>query len=112
MSRVGRLACAAVALLSFAASTALADDGLRCGVRLVTVGEFEAAVAAKCGPPGQASRHVESWCDDGYASCTHIVVDLWTYDRGPSEFVRTLRFENMVLRHVFVGDYGVTQLRR
>ena len=95
---------AIIVLVVCLGSAAFADDGLRCGQRLVSVGELEDAVAAKCGPPARATQHVE-WCDDSDA-CIRVTVDLWTYDRGPTEFVRTLRFENAILRHVFVGDYG------
>jgi hypothetical protein len=95
---------AVIVLVVLLASKAFADDGLRCGQRLVSGGELEDSVAAKCGAPTRATRYVES-CDDSSA-CNFVVVDLWTYDRGPTEFVRTLRFENAILCHVFVGDYG------
>jgi hypothetical protein len=35
-----------------------------------------------------------------------VVYDLWTYDRGPSEFIRTLIFTRGVLREIEVGGYG------
>ncbi len=77
-------------------SAAAADDGLRCGQRLVSVGEREPAVLAKCGPPAAAEEYVHC----------HVVIHVWTYDRGPSELVRTLEFVDGVLRRVEAGDFG------
>ena len=85
-------------------TSARADDGLRCGEWLVTVGAGKPEVAAKCGAPThvETKQHV-SRTRYGTRRC---VVELWTYDRGPSEFVRTLAFENDLLVDVGVGDYG------
>jgi hypothetical protein len=77
-----------------------ADDGMRCGQWLITVGRHEYEVAIKCGPPTAADRYETS------RRGRSITVDLWTYDRGPRDFIRTLRFEDGVLRDVDVGGYG------
>jgi len=81
-----------------------ADDGVRCGEWLVVAGAGQAEVAAKCGPPTDvATRHERRRVRGSTSRCT---VDLWTYDRGPSEFVRTLTFADGVLESVAVGNYG------
>jgi uncharacterized protein DUF2845 len=83
---------------------AFADDGLRCGDRLVSVGETQSDVAAKCGQPTRAeTRHEQSYTRCGTMRGT---VDFWTYDRGPGDFVRTLTFRQGLLRDVAVGGYG------
>jgi hypothetical protein len=83
---------------------AFADDGLRCGDRLVSVGDTQSDVAARCGQPSRAeTRHEQSYTRSG---TLHGTVDIWTYDRGPGDFVRTLTFRQGVLRHVAVGEYG------
>ena len=81
------------------------DDGMRCDRRLVSVGDSEATVLERCGPPTSADteRPVRRRRNGLVARC---VIDRWTYDRGPTEFVRTLRFEDGVLTSVDVGDYG------
>ena len=35
-----------------------------------------------------------------------VTYEVWTYDRGASEFVRTLTFTRGILREVEVGGYG------
>jgi hypothetical protein len=95
---------ACVLFLLLAATPAWADDGLRCGAQLVSAGEHTGDVLAKCGPPTRAERRrsrrqlrAQTW------SC---VVEVWTYDRGPNDFVRTLTFTDDVLTQVDAGDYG------
>ena len=86
---------------------ARADDGLRCGEWLITVGAGTAEVAAKCGTPTRTeTEHRVTRTRWGTRGGTSGTVDRWTYDRGPSEFVRTLVFENHLLASVDVGDYG------
>ena len=94
----------ACALLLGCAAAARADDGLRCGEWLVTVGAGQEEVAAKCGPPtNAATRHERRRVRGQYRQRT---IDVWTYDRGSTEFVRTLTFTDGVLGDVTVGDYG------
>jgi len=85
------------------AATVWADDSLRCGERLVHLGEYEAAVGDKCGPPTHAERH---YIESGGDVPGHITIDIWVYDRGPGEFVRILRFDDGVLRYIEPGEYG------
>ena len=85
-------------------AVARADDGLRCGQWLVTAGAREPEVAQKCGAPTFAATHQR--CHDTRYGRACVPVDLWTYDRGPYEFVRTLEFEWDVLQRVHVGNYG------
>jgi hypothetical protein len=94
----------AAVLVLGCAPAGLADDGLRCGRWLVVAGADQAEVAAKCGPPTHvATRHERR----RFHSLTfRSTVDLWTYDRGPYEFVRTLTFADGILQSVTVGDYG------
>ncbi len=95
------LALAAVVCLP---SPALADDGMRCGQWLVSVGDDELTVAQKCGEPTRAATRPVRRCTR--YGCFSAVYTVWTYDRGPYEFVRTLWFANHTLVDVSVGDYG------
>ncbi|MHC1744950.1 MAG: DUF2845 domain-containing protein [Syntrophobacteraceae bacterium] len=97
----------------------------RCGTRLVHLGDSKGEVLSKCGSP--------SWDDGWYEdrvealagarpyynrpadplgtriplySVLRVWVDEWTYNLGPSQFMRTLRFENGRLVNVETGDYG------
>src|SRR5262245_16291524 len=77
-----------------------ADDGMRCGQWLVRAGMRPPEVAAKCGPPQYTATRQR--CDA--RRC--VQVDDWTYDRGPTELVRTAIFVDGVLASVEVGNHG------
>jgi hypothetical protein len=77
---------------------------MRCDQRLVRVGDSEAIVLARCGTPTAADTERTNRRDHG--AIRRCVIDRWTYDRGPSDFVRTLRFEDGVLANVDVGSWG------
>jgi hypothetical protein len=36
----------------------------------------------------------------------YVRVEEWTYDLGPTKFVRYLIFENGILQEIHLGDYG------
>ena len=73
----------------------------RCNQSLVGLGEGTTVVGQRCGTPTSKDRRIEQRFGGEI-----ITVDEWVYDRGPTEFVRILRFENGRLAHIEVGDYG------
>ncbi len=96
---------------------------LRCGVRLITEGDYKAKVLAECGEPD----HVEVWEEervykyyyqpqedyryyDDYLEPRylkdHVIVEEWTYNHGPHRFMDHVRFENGKVRRIVSGDYG------
>jgi hypothetical protein len=98
---------------------------LRCGTRLVHEGDTKAEVIHKCGEPS----YVDSWKEerisrDFYVPVfydppwkyhryrapflvnEHVKIEVWTYNFGPSQFIRYLRFENGVLKDISIGGYG------
>ena len=104
---------------------------LRCGVRLITVGDYKARVLAECGEPD----HVQVWEEERIYGFRHhpgyygvyedfeyvrpdnrfgnpyrvrklVVVEVWTYNHGPSRFLNHLRLENGIVRSITSGDYG------
>ena len=104
---------------------------LRCGVRLITPGDFRARVLAECGEPD----HVEVWEEERIYGFRHhpgyygiyenyeyrnrnyehgkpyrirklVIVEEWTYNHGPGRFMDHLRLENGIVRHITSGDYG------
>ncbi len=95
----------AVALVAFLAPNArAAEDALRCGEWLVTVGAEAREVVEKCGPPTAATRRDVTSRVRGQR--LRSVFETWTYDRGPTEFVRVLYFQDNVLKTIEVGSYG------
>ena len=104
---------------------------LRCGVRLITIGDFKARVLAECGEPD----HVEVWEEEHVQRFNHhpgyygiyenyeysnrnyehgkpyrirklVIVEEWTYNHGPGRFMDHLRLENGIVRGIKSGDYG------
>lgn len=95
----------------------------RCGNSLVEVGDRKSEVMRQCGPP----TWVDSWDEDRlerfyappYTTGTkqqtvrvpiftnvRVTVEEWTYNLGPTQFMRILRFENGKLIDIATGDYG------
>ena len=84
-------------------------SSLRCGSRLIGPGQPLDDVYALCGDPTArftttelVTVHVGRDLD----VTRPVVVDVWTYDRGPQRFVRFLTFRNGVLVDVDEGSYG------
>ena len=106
-------------------------SSLRCGARLITVGDVMHRVLAECGEPD----HVQIWQEEQVYGFQHppgyygiyedfeylnpqsrlgspyrirklVVVEVWTYNHGPARFLDHLRFENGIVRSISSGDYG------
>lgn len=107
-----------------AAVSAPADDSIRCGSYVVDVGSPRAEVRAKCGAPSDIYERTEyRYADDtlrqrildGRAVTEELLqsgrvvpvqIEEWTYNFGPSRFVRYLTFENGRLKRIETGSYG------
>ena len=124
----------ALIILMVLSISMLADarvSSLRCGVRLITEGDFKDRVLAECGEPD----HVEIWeeervygfrhhpsyygnfdnydygrWDDGYGKPYRVkklvIIEEWTYNHGRSRFMDHLRLENGIVVDITSGDYG------
>ncbi|UCD80711.1 MAG: DUF2845 domain-containing protein [Desulfobacterales bacterium] len=104
---------------------------LRCGVRIIAEGDYKDRVLAECGAP----NHVEIWEEERVYRFQHhpryygiydnydfgptitepgkpfrvkklVVVEVWTYNHGPTRFVDHLRLENGIVTDITSGDYG------
>ncbi len=116
-----RLAMVLVGLVGLAPAYTRADDGFRCATgRLVSVGDAMRDVRARCGAPDAATTRIERrkvkhrysrWVGNIEESVVEeteveVPIDEWTYDLGPSAFVRYVSFENGRVIDVATGDYG------
>lgn len=97
-----------VGLHSVPASPATSDT-LRCGNRLVSVGNNKAEVLIKCGSPAWK----DAWTDVvinnvNTVNALRVNVDRerWIYNFGRNSFLRILLFENGRLVKITTGDYG------
>jgi hypothetical protein len=115
------LLCAAACLSAAPAHAA----GMRCGTKLVSDGDPLYQVKEICGVPDAQARRVETrlvsqWVNGpcvpaghsvrcGYVTqvAVQVVVDEWTYDFGPHQFVHHVFFEQERLARIETGGYGV-----
>ena len=118
-------------ILSIITLTDARATSLRCGVRLITEGDYKARVLAECGEPD----HVEVWEEERvYGFRNHpsyygnydnyeyrrsderygrpyrikklVIIEEWTYNHGPGRFIDHLRLENGIVVDITSGDYG------
>jgi hypothetical protein len=113
------------ALVAFGIALGAGDaaaDGMRCNNRLVSKGDSTYAVRSRCGEPNDATRRVETrterrrvrvpcapggvLCDRVQEVSADVVIDEWTYDFGPQQFVRYLTFVDGKLYQIVTGSYG------
>jgi len=91
-----------ILLLLLLSSAAGASDGMRCGNALITRGDNILRVQHECGDPAYAAQYVVYGLHPVYNGLLNIysdetvpiTVEEWTYNFGPTRFMRKLRFEN------------------
>jgi len=83
----------------------VAETSLRCETLIVELGATTSDVERACGTPTTARiAHVTIRGLRG--AVTRIEREVWTYDRGPFQFTKTLVFAGGRLESIDVGDYG------
>lgn len=113
----------AIGMLAASAASAVSTGGLRCGTRLVSLGDTQYDVQALCGPPDArqqrtevrtvrnqvrvpCSRESKAWCAAFAERSIEVAVEEWLYDFGRQRFVQHLLFEQGRLVHVESGERG------
>lgn len=88
-------------------------DAFRCGSRLITIGDSKGKVMACCGEPdfidteGTVTDEVsQKTGTEKHTVGSTTIIEAWTYNRGPGQFVRILRFSGSRLVSIGKGDYG------
>lgn len=95
---------AIISAASVAASgPVVAGDTLRCGSRIVSIDMIAAAVRAICGEP--AYRDYWPSPDRRYWPGAEDA-ETWTYNFGPNQLLRILRFRGQRLRSIETDGYG------
>jgi hypothetical protein len=107
-----------IALLAVtAAGTAAAEDTLRCGSRLVSVGDGKDKIRALCGEPsdvafagtiGRRGYPNSGQYDYSYfgPAWIEMPVEIWTYNFGSHKLLRKLRFVGDELVEISTAGYG------
>ena len=74
-------------------SNAYSQDGWKCGSEITHLGDTKYEVERKCGIPT-------------YIEKTGYVSEFWIYDRGSTQFIRTIYFFRGQVRSIKKGNYG------
>jgi hypothetical protein len=104
---------------ALAALPALAEDSMRCGSKLVSIGDGKDKVRALCGEPSDVSfngviRRAPRY-EYGYGygryefygpGVVELPVEVWTYNFGSSKLLRKLRFVGDELEDIRTDGYG------
>ena len=106
-------------LLLLCASPFSADAGgsFRCGGRIIDKGQSRDFVLHKCGEPSNVEERTErlatnfrSRYPENHEGYNYIVkenqIEVWTYNPGPTQFIRYLTFRNGKLVDIKTGGYG------
>lgn len=96
---IGSLLCLAALLLS----PVRAGETVRCGSRIVSLDALAPAVYAACGEP--AYRDTWDYFDQSYGRYV-ADTEVWTYNFGPNQLLRILRFRRGRLRAIETDGYG------
>jgi hypothetical protein len=111
-----------VVVLALPAADLFASE-MRCGSRLVSVGDYKYDVLNKCGEPDHVEVREEVRSGrDLYVSgpvipegqvfrrspsiSYYVTIEEWHYNLGGNRFIRYLTFENGRLIKIATGDYG------
>lgn len=107
----------AALLLSAPLIFASTASAMRCGNRLVVVGDASARVRGLCGEPAEITERVVERSRQVYVRgpngsligdrvSVSVVVQRWVYDFGPQRFMRELVFEDGRLVQINTLGYG------
>jgi hypothetical protein len=97
--------------------------GLRCGTRLITVGDTKPEVIAQCGAPDYTEKWEEErimrdfrhplnyqnnyqWGREPFLVKVPVKFERWYYNFGPTQLIRYLKFRNGELVKITTGERG------
>lgn len=83
----------------------------RCNFDVFSLGTTSVEIASRCGKPDLTDQRIETFTNkisDGRQQIT-VSVDEWTYNLGPTRFMRILTFRNGDLAEVKTGEKGFNQ---
>jgi len=109
--------------LVFGFSTRVSAIGLRCGTRLITVGDTKSKVISECGAPDYKEDWVEErimrdfhsstyykddyeWGREPFLVKTLVKFEEWYYNFGSTRLNHYLRFRNGKLIKITIGERG------
>ncbi len=85
---------------------------LDCAGGIISVGDTRVDLLAKCGEPDHKESHDEEIVerlDDGARLKLFITVEEWTYNFGPTQFMRIVTLKNGTVAGIRTGNYGYSK---
>ena len=93
---------------------------MRCGTKLIDIGDSKERVLEYCGPPSQVvvtdrgysthDRYIAGMGETTYGTSLSgfkpFVAEEWIYNFGSTNFVQHLRFKNNTLKRIKTGERG------
>lgn len=112
-----------ILLLVFGFSPKVSAIGLRCGNRLITVGDTKSKVISECGVPDYKEQWEEEqimrdfhspvyskddyeWGREPFLVKTLVKIEEWYYNFGRTRLIHYLRFRNGKLIKISIGERG------
>ena len=112
-----------ILILVLGDSSRVSADRLRCGTRVIMVGDTKSKVIAECGVPDSVEKweeerimrdfhypvYPESYYDgsrEPFLVKTLVNIEEWYYNLGATRLIRYLRFENGKLKKITFGERG------
>lgn len=99
MKSISRFVLLSLSLLIFSNQA----YALRCGTKLVSVGDNKHKVLNLCGEPSYIENYQQP---QAFYPSHQQNVEVWTYNYGRSRFMQEMQFENGVLRRIKQLGYG------
>ena len=121
--KISRIYLLIIFLLVFGISSRVYAIGLRCGKRLITVGDTKLKVMSLCGVPDFTEEWEEErimrdfhssiyykndyeWNREPFLVKTVVKIEEWYYNFGPTRLTHYLRFRNGELIKITMGERG------
>lgn len=80
-----------------------------CNNQIVSIGDTKLEVKAKCGEPTSRevfNEEIIKKIDPATRQRIFAIIEEWTYNLGPQQFIRILTFKNGRLVNIEMGGYG------
>jgi hypothetical protein len=109
-------------------SSRVSANGIFCDGKLISIGDTKYEVSAKCGDPdfkdirfekrikrdffrdlfqlAKPNQYEREVYREPLFVEEEVMIEEWTYNLGPTRFIRYLTFENGKLVNISTGDYG------
>jgi len=85
---------------------------LDCSGGIISVGDSRVDLLMKCGDPDAKDSHDEEQIDrfaNGSIHKIYVTIEEWTYNYGPTQFMRIVSLKNGKVAFIRAGNYGYSK---